>query len=215
MIGSPPPVRGKERRRQRWRASLRITPACAGKRRLCGHPALSVGDHPRLCGEKLSSFDRSNSVLGSPPPVRGKVAVAPGGTAGPRITPACAGKSFHQLALLVFLADHPRLCGEKLNILRGTNCAGGSPPPVRGKVLRHALERDRDGITPACAGKRSTLSPAHDMDTDHPRLCGEKDYSGISVRLARGSPPPVRGKVPAVAVQGDWSGITPACAGKR
>ena len=30
------------------------------------------------------------------------------------ITPACAGKSSHDLLLLSLVEDHPRVCGEKL-----------------------------------------------------------------------------------------------------
>ena len=51
----------------------RITPAYAGKRYLACVEVAKIQDHPRLCGEKASSF----------PPV----------IAGFRITPAYAGKS--------------------------------------------------------------------------------------------------------------------------
>ena len=51
-MGSPPHVRGKVHHGVSVHALERITPACAGKS-IFGHemPA-SIGDHPRMCGEK-------------------------------------------------------------------------------------------------------------------------------------------------------------------
>ena len=55
-----------------WNGS-RITPAYAGKRIARGRFNLLDQDHPRLCGEKSTSVEVSANVLGSPPPMRGKV----------------------------------------------------------------------------------------------------------------------------------------------
>ena len=54
-------------------AAAGITPAYAGKSYgVCG--ALTMRqDHPRLCGEKLGTIVYLVVVLGSPPPMRGKV----------------------------------------------------------------------------------------------------------------------------------------------
>ena len=110
--GSPSPMRGKELRRLRDVLELRITPAHAGKRRRTAplpsgtpdHPACAgkrhfryraicrCQDHPRLCGEKTGSKSPRSAVIGSPPPVRGKVLYGEGGAATMWITPACAGK---------------------------------------------------------------------------------------------------------------------------
>ena len=49
-----------------------ITPAYAGKRGMTVSVTAGWGDHPRLCGEKLSDFSIIAKVLGSPPPMRGK-----------------------------------------------------------------------------------------------------------------------------------------------
>ena len=70
-----------------------ITPAHAGK---SGAPTLATaatGDHPRVCGEKISQTRRNLPLGGSPPRVRGKAGrqLGIGGLVG--ITPACAGKS--------------------------------------------------------------------------------------------------------------------------
>ena len=92
-IGSPPRVRGKGQKIQSFNHTIRITPACAGKRRRRSLPTRSAPDHPRVCGEK--SISQWPKVLrsGSPPRVRGKGrdGLAVDELVG--ITPACAGKS--------------------------------------------------------------------------------------------------------------------------
>ena len=91
--GSPPPMRGKDTGIHLFYYAIRITPAYAGKRvgRFSSSPF--TRDHPRLCGEKERNPSEYVLLLGSPPPMRGKV--LPGdvvdGDGG--ITPAYAGKS--------------------------------------------------------------------------------------------------------------------------
>ena len=69
------------------------------------------------------------------------------------ITPAYAGKSMYECKERPLCRDHPRLCGEKVeqrNIVIDTI---GSPPPMRGKVIK-TDDRGHDvRITPAYAGK--------------------------------------------------------------
>ena len=69
-------------------------------------------------------------------------------------------------------------------------------------------------ITPACAGKRLSLSPFMPYFWDHPRLCGKKGKLSIGIRVNMGSPPLVRGKDRFAYNKMVPSGITPACAGK-
>ena len=52
LRGSPPRVRGKVPPRDGFGLILRITPACAGKRRLLQKGGITNEDHPRVCGEK-------------------------------------------------------------------------------------------------------------------------------------------------------------------
>ena len=70
--------------------------------------------------------------------------------------------------------DHPRLCGEKPNGYVVSNDVPGSPPPMRGKVRTDRVAVDRDGITPAYAGKSPAYLLQRSRLQDHPRLCGEK-----------------------------------------
>ena len=173
-----------------------ITPAHAGK---SGAPTLATaatGDHPRVCGEKISQTRRNLPLGGSPPRVRGKerghrlVAHSPG------ITPAHAGKSgsaaWHRWAC----RDHPRVCGEKPAAVHHSTLTRGSPPRVRekvdlglvlfhlgritpacaGKVRVQAPVQEHRGITPAHAGKRPGWADSGCQRGDHPCVCGEKIF---------------------------------------
>ena len=94
---------------------IRITPACAGKRRAKrGNNGLNE-DHPRVCGEKFNAKKANKAIKGSPPRVRGKALCADGFRRLIRITPACAGKSRLIKLIVIRHKDHPRVCGEKLD----------------------------------------------------------------------------------------------------
>ncbi len=172
------------------------------------------GDHPRVCGEK-SGLMRSNATgTGSPPRVRGKDVSGADATPWIRITPACAGKSFTSMKCFRAIQDHPRVCGEKTEIAYVVFLSEGSPPRVRGKVLRTLRHRNSVGITPACAGKSRYRSLCVAVCRDHPRVCGEKVLSNLAKAVAAGSPPRVRGKGARICQNLERVGITPACAGK-
>ena len=132
----------------------RITPAYAGKSLLVVSVRDAAGDHPRLCGEKTKSNCPLMQILGSPPPMRGKVAFEASQNASPRITPAYAGKSIHMPPKMLPSKDHPRLCGEKTKLLHFCRRSVGSPPPMRGKARVISPADAEIRITPAYAGKR-------------------------------------------------------------
>ena len=110
--------------------------------------------------------------------------------------------------------DHPRLCGEKNDMLGDVREVSGSPPPMRGKVRHMPLPFLQDRITPAYAGKRVRGDVHVYVKKDHPRLCGEKLRLLYHRGEFLGSPPPMRGK--GHHAHGvEWEqGITPAYAGK-
>ena len=67
--GSPPRMRGKERKCTVLESCSRITPAYAGKsHRLCLHVD-SFGDHPRVCGEKTKKIPSHRPFQLHPVPV--------------------------------------------------------------------------------------------------------------------------------------------------
>ena len=111
--GSPPRMRGKACGLFQLVESPGITPAYAGKREGPKNAQSKVGDHPRVCGEKHPLRGCCYSRQGSPPRMRGKVAVAHLNGDGVGITPAYAGKSPARPATGRLRWDHPRVCGEK------------------------------------------------------------------------------------------------------
>ena len=74
-----------------------------------------------------------------------------------RITPAYAGKSCTRISACPIRRDHPRLCGEKVELLETLEFPVGSPPPMRGKEHLSRLSVKSSGITPAYAGKSAKI----------------------------------------------------------
>ena len=140
----------------------------------CNQAILHVWDHPRLCGEKASCSSQKQQTIGSPPPMRGKDGAITVVWEYFRITPAYAGKSMLYLQSLHHRRDHPRLCGEKMQIVMDLIISMGSPPPMRGKGCRTQNAARQPGITPAYAGKSKRRCETLCGLGDHPRLCGEK-----------------------------------------
>ena len=132
--------------------------------------------------------------MGSPPPMRGKVALFERTPHELRITPAYAGKSMELSSNIMVSKDHPRLCGEKASTKAWELWGTGSPPPMRGKVRNAVYGVFVFRITPAYAGKSWIPITQFFNIQDHPRLCGEKCTRYFSMRQWLGSPPPMRGK---------------------
>ena len=110
--GSPPQVRGKHPHLGGFFCAHRITPAGAGKT-AAGSPAFRrPTDHPRRCGENGWITDTQAITAGSPPQVRGKLALIANLPQIIGITPAGAGKTLGSGRSAVGIRDHPRRCGE-------------------------------------------------------------------------------------------------------
>ena len=215
LRGSPPHVRGKVQLPGRNSRKTRITPACAGKSQRSRPGECSRRDHPRVCGEKLDRMLHHRRMTGSPPRVRGKGAHKPVRLLDGGITPAYAGKSSRARLRCRCTWDHPRVCGEKIVLVIVFCSLMGSPPRMRGKVMRKEILRIIHGITPAYAGKREGPKNAQSKVGDHPRVCGEKCIPLTRGHGRQGSPPRMRGKVVSSRTILFFWGITPAYAGKR
>ena len=85
-------MRGKAFEKGYDKFTERITPAYAGKSIVDSFGKQCPEDHPRLCGEKTSFGVSMKIILGSPPPMRGKVSHSANSGFPVRITPAYAGK---------------------------------------------------------------------------------------------------------------------------
>ena len=130
------------------------------------------------------------------------------------ITPADAGKTMHPAPAKGLQWDHPRGCGENLNVFQRRHCLLGSPPRMRGKPSRLAVPRFGIRITPADAGKTYFKNNAKTLDEDHPRGCGENPPELSQMNTNIGSPPRMRGKHSRRCHRGKSARITPADAGK-
>ena len=110
-----------------------------------------------------------------------------------RITPAHAGNTILYFIFSQLLQDHPRPCGEHKLCFPWWMYLIGSPPPMRGTLVR----------------ARSLYGGGQ----DHPRPCGEHKSSFIVSSPLLGSPPPMRG-TPSLFHAGTYpKRITPAHAG--
>ena len=167
-----------------------------------------------MCGENTRAAKHSGAVLGSPPRVRGKPVPIIFCTVLGGITPACAGKTLTASSNVIFIRDHPRVCGENSVTTHSYTIFVGSPPRVRGKPGMKEIARISGRITPACAGKTRQSRRTARSRRDHPRVCGENDRHSVKKPDHIGSPPRVRGKLRAMPCDAPQCGITPACAGK-
>ena len=214
-MGSPPRGRGKGDTNYKIPRFFGITPAWAGKS-FCRHShVIQNADHPRVGGEKPSTYQVEYWALGSPPRGRGKDERRRPGEIRARITPAWAGKSWPLRDIHNLVWDHPRVGGEKFVRYGYKFPVGGSPPRGRGKVPETYRYVAGYGITPAWAGKSLGICACFPLVQDHPRVGGEKFAFLVFAPDVLGSPPRGRGKVydkDAVAVE---RRITPAWAGKR
>ena len=134
ILGSPPPMRGKDREpadtgctdgitpayagKSSYTTAAeseenRITPAYAGKSMELSSNIMVSKDHPRLCGEKKNGLSIILWGTGSPPPMRGKGQTSTVFVESEGITPAYAGKSSRIANIRAASEDNPRLCGEK------------------------------------------------------------------------------------------------------
>ena len=130
--GSSPRVRGTPETSKTKARKAGIIPACAGN--TCGARGRSMSprDHPRVCGEHITSCWSRKSCTGSSPRVRGTHPRSPPRPARLGIIPACAGNTDSSAGSTTPYGDHPRVCGEH----RGPSPDTWGPP----------------GIIPACAG---------------------------------------------------------------
>ena len=163
----------------------------------------------------MAILETVGPMLGSPPRMRGKGAKATAKAQAARITPAYAGKRTRGESMAKRTRDHPRVCGEKKNMLMAMGYNTGSPPRMRGKGSRCRTLQHRHRITPAYAGKSGSTPWSRSPPQDHPRVCGEKQNICLTRFLMAGSPPRMRGKVSRNELWALQYGITPAYAGKR
>ena len=150
--GSSPRMRGTRLATRPKTRSDGIIPAYAGNTLRWRHGSCRCRDHPRVCGEHLTSCVMVVSSMGSSPRMRGTRGFELGRLALHGIIPAYAGNTTAPCPRPCFRRDHPRVCGEHLRDMRRELGRWGSSPRMRGTRLQPLPPRRPAGIIPAYAG---------------------------------------------------------------
>ena len=206
-------MRGTDAKRPAQPLTPRITPADAGNSSPINTIATQARDHPRGCGEQSTTAMTMIWTAGSPPRMRGTGGRALGNSPSTGITPADAGNSYVYRVTTLSHGDHPRGCGEQVQIRCLNDRSVGSPPRMRGTGLFCGDGSDNAGITPADAGNSPPPVQIRCLNEDHPRGCGEQTCIPSCARGCIGSPPRMRGTASALPPTDKCVRITPADAG--
>ena len=137
--GSSPRMRGA-RKRLHLEGRLRgIIPAYAGSTLspLCG--GYRARDHPRVCGEHLTTQRRRVVYTGSSPRMRGAPRRPMRSDWGSGIIPAYAGSTEGCCRHGIGGEDHPRVCGEHPTSYTWGRLPPGSSPRMRGAHLTKCI----------------------------------------------------------------------------
>ena len=172
-LGSPPRVRGTHRQRRRHPADRGLTPAGAGNTGSRTRPEISLGAHPRGCGEHIERGGLPEAFMGSPPRVRGTPRLCRAVCPPARLTPAGAGNTPRSKSAPWTGWAHPRGCGEHQNPPSPPGTSRGSPPRVRGTRAARLRRDRRHRLTPAGAGNTDRSRSHRCSCWAHPRGCGE------------------------------------------
>ena len=150
--GSSPRMRGTQVPASPPDQYIGIIPAYAGNTVFKGKESKVIWDHPRVCGEHVSTTKQTLKGVGSSPRMRGTPRASTSTKSAMGIIPAYAGNTVRSRASLSPCRDHPRVCGEHGIAVACAEVAQGSSPRMRGTLLRvHALALV-GGIIPAYAG---------------------------------------------------------------
>ncbi len=191
--GSSPRVQGTRTGCTLRLDATRIIPACAGNTYTALSRAVTITDHPRVCGEHRYPRKQSHGVRGSSPRVRGTQIERRGAPNETRIIPACAGNTRNRHGDGLQRPDHPRVCGEHRMQQAGIKGVIGSSPRVRGTRVDDLPDCLPRRIIPACAGNTLGSRRAKHGQADHPRVCGEHPSIATHAAASGGSSPRVRG----------------------
>ena len=211
--GSSPRMRGMRTPSPSRFRLHRIIPAYAGNARANTSRPAAHADHPRVCGECWLYSIALQFSPGSSPRMRGMHNYRIRVSSGMRIIPAYAGNAQPTRNHRHSDTDHPRVCGECVEVQPSIAVPLGSSPRMRGMLVQLVGAVLCQRIIPAYAGNAGWDLTATTVATDHPRVCGECN-SGIAESVANsGSSPRMRGMHPPTLIPACAHRIIPAYAG--
>ena len=211
--GSSPRMRGTRSVGRAVRGGLGIIPAYAGNTSSAWLCMIRIRDHPRVCGEHITSSISMRIGRGSSPRMRGTLLgqFPCGHEVG--IIPAYAGNTWSVGGFGGLSRDHPRVCGEHCFDCVCESCDEGSSPRMRGTPCKASATAYCRGIIPAYAGNTNSPMTPYETHGDHPRVCGEHAWVLRFGLWLLGSSPRMRGTPHAIGSAGPLGGIIPAYAG--
>ena len=130
-----------------------------------------------------------------------------------RIIPAYAGSTEWSYQHYPAVQDHPRVCGEHLELNERQPVSKGSSPRMRGAPLGTPDGQPGRRIIPAYAGSTVQFQAVTTDLVDHPRVCGEHKRLTLIRQRQKGSSPRMRGALDPGAGIPVPPGIIPAYAG--
>ena len=111
--GSSPHARGTHGCVDDVALRRRFIPACAGNACQCQRPGCRLPVHPRMRGERVSTWADCDRVAGSSPHARGTRFAAAHNVPLCLFIPACAGNAFRRVPASGLTTVHPRMRGER------------------------------------------------------------------------------------------------------
>ena len=169
--------------------------------------------HPRVCGEHCPAPIAPSKNAGSSPRVRGTHCPAHDVAGVRRFIPACAGNTYPGGRGFDPRPVHPRVCGEHADAEELQQTIDGSSPRVRGTPSPPRCRSRPNRFIPACAGNTGQGHIRHEVDSVHPRVCGEHIKIKRHHRRRAGSSPRVRGTRESGTYLTRIDRFIPACAG--
>ena len=113
----------------------------------------------------------------------------------PRFIPACAGNANALTKSDRTISVHPRMRGERVNIIDCWRDKHGSSPHARGTREEDYRELMNSRFIPACAGNALFQSGIRYQGSVHPRMRGER-ASSLNASYSQSVHPRMRGERP-------------------
>ncbi len=191
--GSPPRRRGGPGPLAQILGAPRLTPAQAGRTNDSVNVSPLLRAHPRAGGADFSMDPGEVAGKGSPPRRRGGPGLVGQAGDGRGLTPAQAGRTLRARGGRRGMVAHPRAGGADGVRLPDVAPRPGSPPRRRGGRRNRPAPVRADGLTPAQAGRTSSVCAWISGARAHPRAGGADPSGTTGVDVNVGSPPRRRG----------------------
>ena len=189
-------------------------PACAGEPRRTPPRIATDRVYPRVCGGTPRYRAQLLPDPGLSPRVRGNRRLPLAGSRSSGSIPACAGEPGRNAPWPNRSPVYPRVCGGTRVSARPDLSPQGLSPRVRGNHAVPAVQFDRHGSIPACAGEPRPSCSSSGLLRVYPRVCGGTSPHPPDPRPHKGLSPRVRGNHRQATGRRCLGGSIPACAGE-